>query len=152
MIAANVNRKLTSLFQNLGQPDKKLTGEQSWAKYDANRERDRFESLSDNPQARDGSYNVAATHHPFAPPFRTQVQVTGDLQNGSVARQDALFLDLPVRTEGAPTFLTISETTFTPEGMTRLEAVEGPGGTTARRIFSDLDEPSKDYVEEYYLA
>jgi hypothetical protein len=152
MIAATINHKLTTLFRNLDKPDKLLVGEDSWAKYDSSRERDSFERLSDDPTARQGTYDVSSTHHPFSPPYRSQVQVSGDLTNGTVSQQHSLFLELPVRTTGDPTFLTTSQTTFTPEGATKLEAVEGPNGTTARRLFSDYDEPQKDYVAEYFIA
>ncbi|MCA9778583.1 MAG: hypothetical protein KC800_17770 [Candidatus Eremiobacteraeota bacterium] len=153
MIASTISQKLNSVFQKLGdQQPKRLEGEKSWAKYDAAREKDRFESLAGDSSALDGTYDVANTHHPFAPPYRSKVQISGNSEEGTISRQDALFLDLPVRTEGSPTFLTSSETTFTAEGATKLEVVEGPKGTTARRLFTDFDEPQKDYVEEYFIA
>ena len=152
MIAATVNNKLTNLFRQLDKPDRKLTGQDSWAKYDSGRERDRFERLADDPSARQGTYEVSSTHHPFSPPFRTHLQVDGNLNDGRISCQQALYLDLPVRTEGEPTFLTTSQTTFTSEGATKLELVEGPEKTTARRLFSDYDEPHKDFVEEYFIA
>jgi len=153
MIGSAIQSKIQSVFQKVGpQPDNKLTGEKSWSSYDANRDRDRFESHSDDPAARDGSFDVGTTHHPMAPPYRIKMQLAGDLNNGTLLREQALFVDLPVRTEGNPTFLTSSETTFSSEGVTKLEVVEGPDKTTARRLFHDYDEPHKDYVEEYFLA
>lgn len=153
MINSTVMGRLNTIFYKASQaPSKKSTGKDCGAEYDLNRERDRFQSLSGNSEARDGTYDVSATNHPFAPPFRTQVQLNGDLDGGTIARRDALYLDLPVRTTGEPTFLTTSHTHFSDESMIKLEAVEGPEGTTARRIFADYDEPEKNYVEEYFIA
>lgn len=152
MIASSVGNKLNTIFQKAGTPTRRLEGDASWAGHDAARERDRFVSLAGDQAARDGRYDVASTHHPFAPPFRTKAQVAGSLENGVMSREDALFLDLPVRTEGSPTFLTTSETRFSAEGVLKLEAIEGPEGVTARRIFADYDEPSKNYVEEFLIA
>jgi hypothetical protein len=153
MIKTNVTQKIQSIFARIdGQPVKRLEGENSWAHFDATRERDRFQSLSDNPEARAGTYQVSNTRHPFAPPYRSEVQLSGDLKNGEVFRQDALFLNLPVRTTGDPTFLTTVNARFDEEGVTKLETVEGPKGVTARRLFADYDEPWKDYVEEYFIA
>lgn len=153
MIKTQIQNKLQTIFSRVGEtPTKRLEGENSWAQYDASRERDRFESLAQNEDARAGTYEVANTHHPFAPPYRTEVQLEGSLEDGDLFRQDALFLDMPVRTENNPTFLTTVHAQFDSEGMTKLETVEGPEGITARRLFADYDEPSKNYVEEYFIA
>lgn len=153
MIKTQIQNKLRTVFAHLDhKPDKRIEGADCWAHYDADRERDRFERLSENPQARAGTYEVANTGHPFAPPYRLKAQLEGDLTNGDLFREDALFLDLPVRTENNPTFLTTAHTHFGEEGILKLETVEGPRGTTARRVFSDYDEPWKDFVEEYHLS
>lgn len=153
MIASVVSQKLNAVFQNLpATPTRRLEGSESWSNYDADRERDRFQALSDNSSARDGSYEVAVTNHPFAPPYKSQAQVSGDSQQGELFRQDGLYLGLPVGTEGVPTFLTTVHAQFNGDEMTKLELVESRDGTTARRLFADQDEPWKNYVEEYFLA
>lgn len=153
MVGSSVDKKLQTIFSKPRQePAKKLVGEESWAKYDASRETDRFEALSGNERAREGSYDVHVTHHPMAPPYRAQVELKGDLLNGEMKRQDSLFLGLPINTYGEPTFLTTAHTQFTPEGIFKREAVEGPNGTTARTIVVNYADPSQNYVEEYLIA
>lgn len=153
MNCSTINAKITSTFAKAGpQPSRKLTGNESWSNYDANRAIETFERLSDNPEARQGTYDLQVPNHPMAPPYRSQVHISGTLENGQMCKQDSLFLDLPVRTSGKPTATTTSRTEFTSEGVTKYEVVESPQGTTARTLFADFDEPSKNYVEEYIIA
>lgn len=154
VIASTISQKINNVFQQVGEqaPKRRLEGDKSWSSYDSARDKDRFESLAHDSSALNGTYDVAQTHHPFSPPYRSKVQISGTPENGTISSEHALFLDLPVRTEGAPTFLTSAQTTFTSEDATKLEVVEGPDGTTARRLFTDFDEPNKNFVEEFFIA
>ena len=153
MNCSTINAKIASTFAKAGpQPTRKLTGDASWSNYDTNRAIETFERLSDNPEARDGTYDLQVPNHIMAPPFRSQVHISGSLENGQMCKEDSLFLDLPVRTTGKATAVTTSRTEFSSEGVTKYEVVEIPDRTTARKLFTDFDDPSNNYVEEYIIA
>lgn len=95
-----------------------------------------------------GAIDVVSPGHGMSVPGRVQASWQGNSRSGSLTREEDLFLDVA----GRRTLKTLTETHFTPFGMSLSSATEGPDGVRVRRVETDTSEPSLCYTETYFIA
>lgn len=152
MIQTRVQQTLQQVFSRPEAAQAtRLSGDNCWAHYDAKREREVFEGLQRSDSFQSGSLDMHHPGHCMAVPSRRQAEFSGSLENGQMQREDSLFLT-SLDTHGQPNIKTSVHTSFTPEGLTKKEAVQYSDYTLARNIVVSYDDPSLNYIEEFKIA
>lgn len=150
MIGDRVRNQLHQVFAHPNAAQARRSSGEGYATQEAHREIDVFHSLQGNDPDRDGQVDLHFPGHCLAVPSRRTAEYSGCPQWGQMARVDGLFLSTDK--EAPPTFETLIETHFHPEGIVKREASFGGAEVVARTVSVHHTDPSQNYVEEFRIA
>jgi hypothetical protein len=150
MIGDRVRNQLHQVFAHPNAAQARRSSGEGYATQEAHREIDVFHSLQSNDHDRDGQVELHFPGHSLGIPSRRSAEFSGCPQWGQMARVDGLFLSSD--THGTPTFETLIETQFHPEGIVKREASFGGQEVVARKVSVHHTDPSQSYVEEFRIA
>lgn len=150
MIGNRVKDTLQRVYSHPAASTARRTSGEGYADHEAHREIDLLQNLKAHDSDGDGKTETFHPGHSMAVPSRRSAEWQGCPQNGVMHRVDGLFLTPD--TSATPTFETLVETQFHPDGVYKREVTLGGEEVVARTLSVHHTDPSQNYVEEFRLA